>query len=225
MTDPNDLFDSLVAHDVVDEDSETGVVTITAEFERTLGIYADTYRDVSEPEFHRSIADAFGLDGAETAATVAAERGITRPQFSCYLALQSYLPDGIDDEAIGTMAEMVAELEAQSPVPPALTELTDETFEDYVATTGDCIVSVWKRHCDPCRVMKDDLEDVLSLVPEDVDVAGVDGEAVPTFCRRYEVNTAPAFLFFRDGELRRTRTGVTPPSDLREELDAVYGEA
>ena len=71
--------------------------------------------------------------------------------------------------------------------------------------------------------MKADLEEILERVPDDVAVAGVDGEAVPSFRLDYGVDSAPATLAFEGGELVESLSGRRSPVALEQFFSVVYG--
>jgi thioredoxin-like negative regulator of GroEL len=71
--------------------------------------------------------------------------------------------------------------------------------------------------------MKEDLDEILERVPDGVAVAGLDGESVPSFRLAYGVDSAPAVLAFRDGELVESLTGQRSPVALERFFSVVYG--
>jgi thioredoxin-like negative regulator of GroEL len=86
------------------------------------------------------------------------------------------------------------------------------------------VVTVWKTGCHPCEAMKEDLDEILDRVPDGVAVAGVDGEAVPSFRLAYGVDSAPAVLAFEAGELVDSLSGRRSPVALERFFADVYGD-
>ncbi|NHN58224.1 MULTISPECIES: thioredoxin domain-containing protein [Halorussus] len=198
--DPEALFDLLVEEGVlaVGDDGEVGP---TDAFEDTQAIYHDSYLGVGETEFHEAVASTFGLPDADAAADLVGERGIDRGEFVCYLAVRSHLDRRVAADDLTTMAGMVWEAVPDSPVPPAVEDVTDDP-EAFLAGRDRAVVSVWKRFCDPCDALKADLDAVLSAVPDGVDVAGVDGEIAGEFCRTHGVEAAPRFVAIDGSDTR-----------------------
>ena len=199
--DPEALFDALVEEDVLAV-GDDGEVRPTDAFEDTQAIYHDSYLGVGEREFHEAVAATFGLPDADAAADLVAERGIDRGEFVCYLAVKSHLDRAVAPEDLAAMAGMVWEAVPDSPVPPAVADVTDDP-ESFLDDRDRAVVSVWKRFCDPCDALKADLDAVLSAVPDGVAVAGVDGEVAGEFCETHGVEAAPRFVA-ADGPERRT---------------------
>jgi len=228
-----DALDHLVDADLVDE-RDDGLVT-TAAFEATRRVYRDTYREVDDDAFRGTVADAFGVDEATAAERIDAG-AITRDDLIAYLTLQSLLDsaerrsagsrtqsdDDIGDERLATMATLVTELSPASPVPESVAELDDESWREFLDASPDAVVTVWRHDCAPCEALKEDLDAVLSSVPDGVAVAGVDGESVPDFRRTFDVDTAPAVCCFRDGDLVDTLTGRQSPDTYAEQFAELY---
>ncbi|AXG10090.1 thioredoxin family protein [Haloplanus rubicundus] len=127
-----------------------------------------------------------------------------------------------DDERLATMATLVAEISPGSPVPDAVPELDDESWPAFLADHPDAVVTVWRHDCAPCEALKDDLDAVLSALPDAVAVAGVDGESVADFRRTFDVDAAPAVCSFRDGALEDVTTGRQSPDTYADRFVAVY---
>ncbi|WP_435179478.1 thioredoxin domain-containing protein [Halorussus sp. AFM4] len=199
--DPEALFDALVEEDVLAV-GDGGEVGPTDEFEDTRAIYHDSYLGIGDDEFREAVAETFGLPDADAAADLLAERDIDRGEFVCYLAVRSHLDREVAPTDLATMAGMVWETVPDSPVPPALEDVTADPGS-FLADRDRAVVSVWKRFCDPCDALKADLDAVLAAVPEGVAVAGVDGEVAAEFCRTHGVDAAPRFVAF-DGPDSRT---------------------
>ncbi|QLH85003.1 thioredoxin family protein [Halosimplex pelagicum] len=217
-------IDRLVAEGVLDHDESSDEIATTEDFEHRRHVYLDTYLDLSEAEFHESVADAFDLSSAEAAADRVDELGISREEFATYLALSAHL-DGYGVGERTEMAGIVAEVGPKSPVPGALDELDDGDWAAFVAEHDRAVVTVWKRRCEPCEAMKGDIDGILAALPDDAAVAGLDGERCPDFCRENEVNAAPAVAFFEDGDLLAAETGRQRPDSVGERAAALYGDS
>ena len=122
------------------------------------------------------------------------------------------------------MAMMITDIAPPSPVPEDVAEIDDDSFEAFLAEHDRAAVTVWKRFCDPCDRMKEDLGETASAFPEDVAVAGIDGEATTEFRRRFEVEAAPSVLLFEGGECRESLRGYHSSDDIADACADVYGE-
>lgn len=211
-----ELFDALVADDVLVE-GEAGVRT-TDDFDSTHAVYHDSYVGVSETEFHESLAVTFGLPDPETAADAVAERGLTRTDLAIALSVRSHCDD-LSANELAVAAGMVGEIVPKTPVPADLPDVSDDPG-GFVAANDHAVLTVWKRFCDPCEAIKADLGTLFGDLPESVEVAGIDGEVAVEFCEEFEVNAAPGFVLFTEGEWRETVTG----SDHEEIRSALRSE-
>jgi len=231
-----DALDHLVDVGLVEERDDGGLVTTEA-FESTRRVYRDTYADADDAAFRSTVADTFGVSEA-TAAERIESGDLTRDDLIAYLSLRSALDgaeprsadsrpetdDGVDDERLATMATLVAELSPGSPVPDELETLDDESWRAFLDEHPDAVVTVWRHDCAPCEALKADLDDVLSALPDDVAVAGIDGESAPAFRRAFDVDTAPAVCSFRGGDLEDVTTGRQSPETYADRFAELYGD-
>lgn len=212
--DPDALFEALLEEGVV---TENGTVSLTDDFEHRWSIYLDTYASITPEAFEESVAETFEISYQE-----ARHSEVTRAGFSYYLALRAQLDGEYTGTELGQMAEMVARIGPSSPVPDEITTLSDETYPDFLTANPDCIVSVWKRDCEPCEAIAATLAEIRARIPDGVAFAGIDGDDVVAFRREFEVTAAPSFLCFRDGECREIVTGTVETDRLVESLRVVY---
>ncbi|MDY6776279.1 MAG: thioredoxin family protein [Halobacteria archaeon] len=200
-----------------------GTVTTTSEYEKTRSVYYNTYSEVSDDEFERSVADVFGISRDEAAERIE-EIGVTRDDFITYMAVKSEVSRDLPQTELTVMADVVGEVSPVSAVPEYIDEIDDETYADFLDENPDSVVTVWKFDCAPCDEMKEEFADVdVDVVGEtDVRFAGVNGEEVADFRREYGVDVAPAFLFFSDSELVEKTEGYTSPDEVEEIIESVY---
>jgi thiol-disulfide isomerase/thioredoxin len=215
-----DALDRLIDAGAVDE-ADDGTLSTTQAFEDVRDVYHDTYGNATESVFHDTVADLFDID-REAAADRVEREDVTREELVAYLAAQSFLDDPPDRETLAHMAAVLVELGPGSPVPDALTELDDGSYEAFLDDHPDALLSVWTHGCAPCDAMKADLDAILSALPDGVAAAGLDGETAVDFRREFDVDAAPALLLFRDGRLEATLTGRHSPEALEEEFEGVY---
>ncbi|WP_336360693.1 thioredoxin family protein [Haladaptatus sp. ZSTT2] len=213
-------LDTLIAAGAVDEASD-GTLTTTEPFEKVLALYHDVYGAVSTEEFHTTVAELFGIDENVVEQRID-DLDITRADVVAYLAAQSFLEVPVGQQLLAVMAELLVEITPSSPVPDELTELDDGSYESFLETNPDAVITVWRRFCDPCDAMKADLDDILKRIPDGVAVAGVDGEATDSFCRTFAVDSAPTVLCFAAGELVENTSGRQSAAEIGHLLDRIY---
>jgi thiol-disulfide isomerase/thioredoxin len=208
-------------------DADTLVASEAYDAER--GVYHDTYADCDEATFHGTLADLFAMD-AEEAGERAHELGITREELVAYLSLRGYFKRVEPDETpehdeLLHLAGLVAGVVPASPVPESMPALGDDEYEAFLDEHPDAVVFVWRLHCAPCDTMKAEMDAILDVVPDDVAVAGVDGESVAAFRREFDVNSAPATLTFADDEFVECVTGRRSAEQLAEMFEVAFGQS
>jgi thiol-disulfide isomerase/thioredoxin len=210
----------LVEAGVVDVD-EHDSVGVTGAFDDRRRIYADSYADIDDEEFARSIADVFGTS-IERARTQIEETDLTREDLYNYLSLQSHLDRDLPQDVLVLLTSMVVGVGVGSAVPDSMQELDDDSYEAFLDAHDDAVLFVWSYPCDPCRTLKQDLPDLLAELPDSVAVAGVDGDSVGRFRTEFEVTAAPTILLFAGGNLVETIEGYHPVGHLLGPLSEAY---
>lgn len=222
--DPDARLEYLLDREVLDERPDGSIVTTDA-FQSSLEVYEETYLEVPEETFVETVASVFDLP-RERAVDRIETTGTTRRELAAFLALRAYLEDAERTPyELALMARTVTGIGPGSPVPEALTELTDETFEPYLRERGDAVVFIFQRQCPPCEALKDDLPALREAAPDAVTFAGVDGDGSTTFRRRFDVSVAPTTLVFAGGDLRDRLDGRRSVEAITDVFDAAYGTA
>lgn len=221
-TDSEARYEYLVDTGVFTE--EAGRVAVTEAFDATRGVYRDSYADASDERFYETLAELFDLS-VDEAETQAESLGVTRDELVAYLALRSHLDEPPEPTALVQLAAMVSDVAPTSPVPDSMPELTDDDYADFLDEHGNVVLFVWKLHCAPCDDMKETLDDVRAVAPDDVTFAGVDGESVVDVRRAFDVDAAPATLTFADGQFVEAVEGRRSPSQLSGMFENAFGDS
>ena len=96
--------------------------------------------------------------------------------------------------------------------------VTDATFQDEVINSDKpVVVDFWATWCPPCRQMAPVVDEAAKQL-EDVKFVKVDVDANPLSAAKYGVRSIPAFLVFRDGEVRHEFVGSRPKANFVEEV-------
>ncbi len=73
---------------------------------------------------------------------------------------------------------------------------------------GLAVVDFWSEGCVPCKQLTRVLAQLAAEVPQGVRIGTVKVNDNPELVERFAVRAAPTLMFFKDGALVETRTGV-----------------
>jgi thioredoxin 1 len=105
-------------------------------------------------------------------------------------------------------------------MPTEIVALTDDTFDGLVTGSGEpYLVEFWSEWCAPCVALQPVLEEVAAEYEGKVRFAKVDIVGQPETTARFDVQTTPTMLIFRNGEVVRRIQGARPKRHLHVELD------
>ena len=94
-------------------------------------------------------------------------------------------------------------------------KITDESFEtDVVKASIPTIVDFWAEWCGPCKQIGPVLEEISDEMKDQVVIAKHNIDEEPNTPTKYGVRGIPTMLLFKDGELKSTKVGATPKSDI-----------
>ena len=97
----------------------------------------------------------------------------------------------------------------------ATKKVTDESFEtDVLKSQKPTIVDFWAEWCGPCKMVGRILEEISDEMANDVSIAKHNIDEEPNTPTKYGVRGIPTMLLFKDGELKSTKVGATPKSDI-----------
>jgi thioredoxin 1 len=100
-------------------------------------------------------------------------------------------------------------------------QFDESSFEEQVVRRpGLTVVDFWAEWCVPCRQMARLLEELADELPASVLIGKVDADRNRALTERYGVRGIPALLFFKDGVLVETRTGVDRRQVLKKAIEA-----
>lgn len=92
---------------------------------------------------------------------------------------------------------------------PDLNAFDDQTFdEDVLKAQGLVLVEFWNDGCVPCRQLRRVLIQLASEVSPEIRIGTVNANENPDLAERYGIRGVPSLLFFKNGAVVETRTGV-----------------
>ena len=94
-------------------------------------------------------------------------------------------------------------------------KVTDESFETQVIKSPKpIVVDFWAEWCGRCKMVGPILEEISNEIENDVSIAKHNIDEEPNTPTKYGVRGIPTMLLFKDGELKSTKVGATPKSDI-----------
>ena len=97
----------------------------------------------------------------------------------------------------------------------AVTILTKDNFKKEVLDSkSPILVDFWATWCGPCQMMLPIIEDFAKSNP-DIRVGKVNVDEQPKLAGEYGIMSIPTLIAFKNGEIYRTRLGVTPKDELK----------
>lgn len=99
------------------------------------------------------------------------------------------------------------------------TALTDATFDEEVKSSDEPIlVDFWAEWCGPCKMIEPILEEIASENVGRLKVGKVNVDDNLDIVRRFEVQSVPTMILFKDGEPQLRLVGAKGKAQLLQEL-------
>jgi thioredoxin 1 len=90
-----------------------------------------------------------------------------------------------------------------------VTVLDEKNFDaEVLAKDALILVDFWSEGCVPCKQLSRLLTQLATEIPPGVRIGAVDMGRNPSLTERFGVRSAPTLLFFKNGAVVETRTGV-----------------
>ena len=94
-------------------------------------------------------------------------------------------------------------------------ELNDSIFEEKVLKSDKpVLVDFWAEWCGPCKMIGPILEEISNEMTNEVTIAKHNIDEEPNTPTKYGVRGIPTMLLFKDGELKSTKVGAIPKSEV-----------
>ena len=93
--------------------------------------------------------------------------------------------------------------------------ITDDNFEtEVLKSSKPIVVDFWAEWCGPCTQIAPALEEISDEMKDQITIAKHNIDNEPNTPTKYGVRGIPTMLLFKDGELKATKVGATPKSDI-----------
>ena len=93
--------------------------------------------------------------------------------------------------------------------------ITDDNFEkEVLKASKPTLVDFWAEWCLPCKQIGPILEEISNEMSNEIDIAKHNIDENPNQPTKYGVRGIPTMLLFNGGELKATKDGATPKSNI-----------
>ena len=93
--------------------------------------------------------------------------------------------------------------------------VTDNNFDtEVLKSSKPIVVDFWAEWCGPCKQIGPTLEEISDEMKDQVIIAKHNIDNEPNTPTKYGVRGIPTMLLFKDGELKSTKVGAIPKSDI-----------
>ena len=97
----------------------------------------------------------------------------------------------------------------------ATVKVNDENFDtEVLKSSKPIVVDFWAEWCGPCKMVGPLLEEISEEMSDEIVIAKHDIDSEPNTPTKYGVRGIPTMLLFKNGELKATKVGATPKSDI-----------
>lgn len=103
-------------------------------------------------------------------------------------------------------------------------KITDENFEDVMASHSPVLIDFMASWCGPCKVLKGNLEAIAEDFKDRITFASCDIDEALNLAVKYNIRSVPTMIFFKDGQMVKRHTGAMKPLELAELIAGVIEE-
>ncbi len=97
-------------------------------------------------------------------------------------------------------------------------EISEENFEEEVLKSElPVLVDFWAPWCGPCRMMGPIVDEISEEILE-LKVCKVNVDDASELARKYDIESIPTLIYFKNGEVRATMIGLRTKQDIMDEI-------
>ena len=96
-----------------------------------------------------------------------------------------------------------------------------ETFNNVINSGQLVLVDFFATWCQPCKMMHPILEQVKGVLGDRIRIIKVDVDKYGETASQYRIQSVPTLMFFRNGEVLWSTSGVVDKAELLGTLDSL----
>lgn len=100
-----------------------------------------------------------------------------------------------------------------------ITHLTQDAFEESVASDTPTLVDFWAEWCAPCRAIAPILEEIATEKGDALNIRKLNVDENPDVAQRLGVMGIPTLILFAGGEEKVRITGARPKEQLLKDIE------
>jgi len=100
-------------------------------------------------------------------------------------------------------------------------KVSDATFEtEVLKSSGPVVVDFWAEWCGPCKMIAPALEEIAGSLGEKVKIVKLNVDENPQTAAKYNIQSIPTLMIFKNGELASRQVGAAPKAKLEQWITA-----
>ncbi len=100
--------------------------------------------------------------------------------------------------------------------------LNESNFDQTISSSSvPVIVDFWAPWCGPCRTIAPILEELASEMGDNMVITKVNVDENQALAQKFGIRAIPTMLFFKDGQLKDTVTGLLPKEALKSKAESL----
>ncbi|MDP7009264.1 MAG: thioredoxin [Phycisphaerales bacterium] len=100
-------------------------------------------------------------------------------------------------------------------------EFTDANFQDEVLSSDQpVLVDFWAEWCGPCKMLGPVIDELATEFDGKAKIGKVDIDTNRDAAVKYEIQSIPSIIIFKDGKITNKFVGIASKDDLSEAINA-----